>query len=93
MPDLDTVIAVIVAMITTTIICVVLGLAGWGIWYEIHHPCLKYSSRRVYVEETTTYIATDGGIPMGPMTSKGGISVPITTPAHYETIQICEERK
>ena len=55
--------------------------------YEHRHPCLRYSTRRVFVPELTTYIDINGG------RFDGGVSIPMTTPAHYEDETICEERR
>jgi hypothetical protein len=49
--------------------------------YEYRHPCLRYSLRRVFVPELTTYIDINGGSSNG---ANRGTSVPTTTPAHYE---------
>jgi hypothetical protein len=61
--------------------------------YELRHPCFRYSSHRVFVEEFTTYIATDASVPIGGVTAAGRVSVPITTPPHFEDEMVCEERK
>ena len=69
------------------------GIIGSAVFYEHRHPCLRLSSHRVFLEEYTVYVAMDGGVAIGATTSKGGMSVPITTPAHYEDQTVCEERK
>jgi hypothetical protein len=76
------------------LIAVSLGLVAVAVVYEQKHPCLRYATHQVFVPELTTYISLDGGIPIGGgMTSKGGMTVPVTTPAHYEEETVCEERR
>jgi hypothetical protein len=57
------------------------GLIGAAAFYERRHPCLRYSTRRVFVPELTTYVEINGGTSN---VSNGGVSVPGTMPAHYE---------
>ncbi len=52
--------------------------------YEYRHPCLKYSTHRVFVEELTTFTGID---------AEHGFMIPVTTPAHYEEEVVCEARK
>jgi hypothetical protein len=66
------------------------GLMFYEAW---KHPCIASHMERHWVEETTTYITVDGSSPMGPVTSNGGVSIPFTTPAHWETIEVCDRRK
>ena len=72
-----------VAIIAAMLAAMVVPIAGFMV-YEHRHPCLRYSTHRVFVEELTTYISID---------TERGIMVPMTTPAHYEDETVCEERK
>ena len=58
------------------------GLIAAMAIYEHRHPCLRYSTRRVFVPEFTIYI-----------TMADGLRIPMTTPEHYEDETVCEERK
>jgi hypothetical protein len=60
------------------------------VYYEHRHPCLRYSTRRVFVPELTIYTEINGGTANA---ANGGMSIPVTTPAHYEDDLVCEERK
>ena len=76
------------------LIAVSLGLVAAAVVHEQKHPCLRYATHQIFVPELTTYISLDGGIPIGGgMTSKGGLAVPVTTPAYYEEETVCEERQ
>jgi hypothetical protein len=66
------------------------GLIGAAAFYERRHPCLRYSTRRVLVPELTTYVEINGG---NSNVSNGGVSIPRTTPAHYEDEMVCENRR
>lgn len=66
------------------------GLIAAAVIYEYRHPCLRYSTHKVFVPGLTTYIEVNGG---SSNAANGGISVPTTTPAHYEDEMVCEERK
>jgi hypothetical protein len=81
------------SFVLTAIILLIVGILVGALVYEYRHPCLRYSTQHIFVPESTTYIATDGGIPIGDTTSNGGVAVPVTTPAHYEDQVVCEERK
>jgi hypothetical protein len=66
------------------------GLIAAAAFYEHRHPCLRYSTHRVFVEELTTYMEVNGG---SSNAVNGGTLIPTTTPAHYEDEMVCEERK
>jgi hypothetical protein len=69
---------------------VVGGLVATAAVYEYRHPCLRYSAHRVFVPEMTTFMDVNGG---NSNAAKGGVSMPMTTPAHYEAETVCEDRK
>jgi hypothetical protein len=58
------------------------SLIGAAALYQHRHPCLRYSTHRIFVAELTTYIVVNGGM-----------SIPTTAPAHYEDETVCEKRK
>jgi hypothetical protein len=66
------------------------GLIATLALYEHRHPCLRYSTHRVLVAELTTYVEVNGG---SANAIHGGVSIPTTTPAHYEDEMVCEMRK
>jgi len=66
------------------------GLVAAAAVYEYRHPCLRYSAHRVFVPELTTFMDVNGG---NSNAANGGVSIPMTTPAHYEDEKICDERR
>ena len=68
-------------------VLIVGGLIAATAIFEHRHPCLRYSTHRVFVPEFTTFTDINGG-PLN-----GGVSIPVTWPAHYEDEMVCEERK
>jgi hypothetical protein len=69
--------------IVLVIVGMTAGIVGIVV-YEYRHPCLRYSTHRVFVPELTTYIVID---------AEKGLMMPQTTPAHDEDETVCEERK
>ncbi len=79
-----------VKLALTAMILLVAGMIGAVAIYEHRHPCLRYITRRVLVPEMTTITEVNGG---SANAANGGMSIPVTTPEHYETEVVCAERR
>jgi hypothetical protein len=79
------------AIIVTTIVIIVATVAA-ALIHERRHPCLEYSTHKVFVPEMTTY-TTVGQVTLENGITTPGVQIPNTVPAHYEDVKECVERK